>query len=115
MNRVWDYVGFIVWFIGLGTIVLWLAGSFAHPMLPPAFLLIGLASATFVAVRLLLLAIARWRVPLGIVRAAASARPPAAVIKPLPPTPDHSALRALPTVKPRDHFGLRGNAQKTVP
>jgi hypothetical protein len=79
-------------------------------MLPPALLLIGLASATFVAVRLLLLAIARWRVPFGVARAMAAARAPAAVIEP-PSKP----MRSLPTVKPRDHFGLRGNKQKTVP
>jgi hypothetical protein len=109
MNRVWDYAGFVVWFMGLGYIVLWLVGSPEHRMLSPAFHLVGLASATFVAVRLLLLAIARWRVPFGVARAAAGARAPAAVIKP-PPKP----VRALPTVKPRDHFGLRGNKQKTV-
>jgi hypothetical protein len=111
MNRVWDYAGFAVWFIGLGTVVLWLVGSFEHPMLPPALHTVGLASATFVAVRLLLLAIARWRVPFGVARAAAAARAPAAVIKSPPPKP----VRSLPTVKPRDHFGLRGNKQKTVP
>ena len=110
MNRVWDYAGFVVWFMGLGTIVLWLVGLSGHPMLPPALLLIGLASATFVAVRLLLLAIARWRVPFAVARAGAAARAPAAVIKP-PPKP----VRALPTVKPRDQFGLRGHRQKTVP
>ena len=109
MNRVWDYAGFVVWFMGLGTIVLWLVG-FGQPMLPPTLLLVGLASATFVAVRLLLLAIARWRVPFGVARASAAARAPAAVIK-APPKP----MRPLPTVKPRDQFGLRGNKQKTVP
>jgi hypothetical protein len=40
----------------------------------------------------------------------AAARAPAAVIEP-PSKP----MRSLPTVKPRDHFGLRGNKQKTVP
>ncbi len=109
MNRVWDYAGFIVWFIGLGYLVLWLVGSPEHHMLSPTFRLIGLASATFVAVRLLLLAIARWRVPFAGARAAAAARAPAAVPKP-PPKP----VRPLPTVKPRDHVGLRGNKQKTV-
>lgn len=111
MNRVWDYAGFIVWFMGLGYLVLWLVGSPEHRMLPPVFHVAGLASATFVAVRLLLLAIARWRVPFSVARATAAARAPAAVIKPPPPKP----VRSLPTVKPRDHFGLRGNKQKTVP
>ena len=102
MNRVWDYAGFVVWFMGLGTIVLWLVGSSEHPMLPPALLLVGLASATFVAVRLLLLAIARWRVPLT------GARAPDAVLKAPPPKP----ARPLPTVKPRGHFGLRGGVRR---
>ena len=36
MNRVWDYIGFAVWFAGLGYIVLWLFGSPEHLILPPA-------------------------------------------------------------------------------
>ena len=27
MNRVWDYIGFAVWFAGLGYIVMWLFGT----------------------------------------------------------------------------------------
>ncbi len=69
MNRVWNYAGFVVWFLWLGYIVLWLAGSPEHWLLPPALHLAGLASATFVAVRLLLLSIARWRAPVSVVRA----------------------------------------------
>ena len=107
MNRVWDYAGFVVWFCGLGYIVLWLAGSPEHRLLPPALHVAGLASATFVAVRLLLLAIARWRAPVSLVRAAAAARPPEGVLKSPPPKP----ARPLPTVKPRNHFGLRGTPQ----
>ena len=98
MNRVWDYAGFVVWFSGLGYILLWLVGAPKHGMLPPALHLIGLAAACFVAVRLLLLAIARWRVPPG---AASMAGPPETALPPRPPP------RPLPTVKPRNHFGLR--------
>ena len=106
MNRVWDYAGFIVWFMGLGYIVMWLIGSPEHRMLPPILHMVGLASATFVAVRLLLLAIARWRVPVSVARAAAGARTSDAVLK-----PPQKATRPLPTVKPRSHFGLRGTRQ----
>lgn len=91
--------------------MLWLVGSPQHHMPPPAFHLAGLALATFVAMRLQLLAIARWRVPFSVTRASATARPPGAVLKASPP----KAHRPLPTVKPRDQFGLRGNKQKTVP
>jgi hypothetical protein len=55
-------------------------------------------------VRLLLLAIARWRAPMSVVRASAAARAPNAVLK-APPQPP---ARPLPTVKPRSNFGLRG-------
>ncbi len=36
MNRVWDYIGFAVWFAGLGYIGLWLVGSPDYLALPPA-------------------------------------------------------------------------------
>ena len=54
MNRVWDYIGFAVWFAGLGYIVLWLLGSPDHLTLPPALHAIGVAAAMLVPVRLLL-------------------------------------------------------------
>jgi len=108
MNRVWDYIGFIVWFMGLGYLVMWLIGSPEHRMLPPAFHVVGLASATFVAARLLLLAIARWRAPTSVVRAGAAARAPDAVLK----TPPRKPARPLPAVKPRSHFGLRGGVRQ---
>jgi hypothetical protein len=101
MNRVWDYLGFIVWFTGLGYVVLWLVGWPEHRMLPPALHGIGLLSATFVCVRLIVLAIGRWRVPVaGGTVTPAGGRAPSAL--PEPPA------RPLPTVKPRNHFGLRG-------
>jgi hypothetical protein len=94
MNRVCDYCGFVVWFTGLGYIVLWLIAAPEQRMLPPALHGAGLLAATFVCVRLIVLAIRRWRVP------AAVARAPSVLAEPPP--------RRLPTVKPRDHFGLRG-------
>ncbi|HZT26960.1 MAG TPA: hypothetical protein VFA57_14775 [Pseudolabrys sp.] len=103
MNRVWDYAGFSVWFMGLGYIVLRLVDAPQHRNLPPTLHVTGLAAATFVAVRLLLLAIARWRVT-----PQASALPPASPAKELLPERAPQPALRLPTVKPRSHFGLRG-------
>jgi hypothetical protein len=100
MNRVCDYCGFVVWFMGLGYIVLWLVGAPEHRMLPPALHGVGLLSATFVCVRLIVLAIGRWRVPV----AGAATTPAGGSVSPAPAPPP----RPLPTVKPRNHFGLRG-------
>jgi hypothetical protein len=101
MNRVWDYIGFAVWFAGLGTIVLWLLGSPDHLTLPPALHAIGVASAMLVPVRLVLRAVSRRRA--GAVPAV-RARKPAAVLRP----PRRRSTHPLRPVKPRSHFGLRG-------
>ena len=60
MNRVWDYVGFAVWFAGLGYIVMWLLSSPDLLLLPPALHALGIASAMFVPA-LLLRAVSRRR------------------------------------------------------
>jgi hypothetical protein len=106
MNRVWDYIGFAVWFAGVGYIVLRLLGSPGHLALPPALHAIGLASAMFVAVRLLLHAVGRRRrAAVGVGAASAlPARRPTAILWP----PRRKPARALRPVKPRSHFGLRG-------
>ena len=65
MNRVWDYIGFAVWFAGLGYIVIWLLGSPDHLMLPPALHAVGVAAAMLVPVRLLLRAVGRRRAGAG--------------------------------------------------
>src|SRR5664279_2953398 len=65
MNRVWDYIGFAIWFAGLGYIVMWLLGSPDHLTLPPALHAVGVASATLVPLRLLLCAVSRWRAAAG--------------------------------------------------
>ena len=101
MNRVWDYLGFAFWFAGLGYIVLWLFGSPEHLTLPPALRVIGVASAMFVPVRLLLRAVTRRR---HAAACAIPARKPAAVLRPRRRKP----ACTLPPVKPRSHFGLRG-------
>jgi hypothetical protein len=103
MNRVCDYCGFVVWFTGLGYLVLWLIGGTEHRLLPPALHGVGVLAATFVCVRLIVLAIKRWRVPVGG-SAAALAGAAADAERQRPQQP----ARPLPTVKPRNHFGLRG-------
>jgi len=101
MNRVWDYIGFAVWFAGLGYIVMWLLGSPNHLLPPPALHAIGVAAAMLVSVRLLLRAAGHRRRTAQI---AARPRKPAAVLRPPWRRPKHP----LRPVKPRSHFGLRG-------
>ena len=102
MNRVWDYIGFAVWFAGLGYIVMWLLGSPDHLMLPPGLHALGVASAMLVPVRLLVRAVGRRRAAAATF--AVSARKPAAVLRPRRRKPAHPHR----FVKPRSHFGLRG-------
>jgi hypothetical protein len=100
MNRVWDYIGFAVWFAGLGYIVMWLLRSPDLLLPPPALHMLGVASAMFVPVRLLLRAMSRRRAAPDAV----AARKPAAVLRP----PRRKSSYPLRSVKPRSHFGLRG-------
>jgi hypothetical protein len=103
MNRVWDYIGFVIWFAGLGYIVMWLVGSTDHLTLPPGLHTLGVAAAMLVPVRLVLCAVRRRRAAasyMPVVRA----RNPASVLRPVRRKPQ----RPLRTVKPRNHFGLRG-------
>jgi hypothetical protein len=99
MNRVWDYIGFAVWFAGLGYIAMWLLGSPGHLVLPPGLHAIGVVSAMFVPVRLLFRAVARKQAAHTPVHP----RMPAAVMR---PTWRKQAPRRA--VKLRSHFGLRG-------
>jgi hypothetical protein len=134
MNRIKDYTKFVIWFAGLGYIVLWPVSSSgrsgrpfgasvicqdgtpgpldllcnsAHWLeLPPALHAIGSLSAVVVAVRLSMYVIMRWRRP-----AAAGAAPASTPPAPMP-------VAAVPSwrnpgqpfrqIKPRTHFGLRG-------
>ena len=101
MNRVWDYIGFAVWFAGLGYIAMWLVGSPDHLVLPPALHAVGVAAAVLVPVRLVLRAVGKQRT--GAVPPARP-RTPATVLRPTRRRP----ARPLRQVKPRNHFGLRG-------
>ena len=103
MNRVRDYIGFAVWFVGLGYIVMWLLSSPDLLLLPPVLHVVGIASAIFVPVRLLTRAISRRRAATGALRAV-PARTPATVLRP----PRRKTSYPLRSVKPRSHFGLRG-------
>jgi hypothetical protein len=103
MNRVRDYIVFAVWFAGLGYIVMWLLRSPDLLLLPPVLHAIGIASAMFVPLRLLLRVIRHRRAATGAVRVV-SARKPATVLRPPWRKPTHP----LRPVKPRSHFGLRG-------
>ena len=99
MNRVWDYIGFAVWFAGLGYIVMWLLGSPGHLVLPPALHAVGVASAMLVPLRLLLHAVSRRRAAPAV-----QPRNAAAVLRP----PRRKSSYPIRSVKPRSHFGLRG-------
>jgi hypothetical protein len=134
MNRIKDYTGFVIWFAGLGYIVLWpvsspdlsgrpfgasiicrdgtlglldsLCNSAHWLQLPPALHAIGSLSAIVVTVRLLLYAVRRWRRTAGAGAAEAPATP-----APMPAAVSPSwrnPARPLRPVKPRTHFGLRG-------
>jgi hypothetical protein len=100
MNRVWDYIGFAVWFAGLGYIGMWLFGTPGQLMLSPGLHAAGVTAAMFVPVRLLFRAVgARRHAPHTVPHP----RMPAAVLRPSWRKP----ARHRP-VKPRSHFGLRG-------
>jgi hypothetical protein len=131
MSRIKDYVGFAIWLLGIGYIVVWpltardhgapfaasLICSFAplaflchlpHPLtLPPGLQLIGLLSTGWVCLRLASRASARLR-RARIYRAgtasALSTRIPVALLRPSRRKP----IPPLRQVKPRSHFGLRG-------
>jgi hypothetical protein len=97
---VWDYIGFAVWFAGLGYIAMWLFGSPDHLVLPPGLHAIGVASAMFVPVRLLFRAVGARR---HAAQTAIRPRMPDAVLRP----PRRKPALGRP-VKSRSHFGLRG-------
>ena len=100
MRRVWDYIGFAVWFAGLGYIVMWLLRSPDLLLLPPALHELGLAAALLIPVLLIGRLVRRRRAAADAV----PARKPAVVLRP----PRRKSSNPLRRVKPRSHFGLRG-------
>jgi hypothetical protein len=127
-GRVLDYFRFAIWLFGVGYVVLWplIAADpigtalicpspplaflchFPHPLtLPPGLQLIGVLSAGWVCLEVLFRLIARVQRAQERRSSAASVlstRIPATVMRP----PRRKPLSALPQVKPRSHFGLRG-------
>ncbi len=108
-----EYCRFAISFVGLGYIALWplagyggrLFGVSLHPLsLPPALQAVGMLSAIFVTMRLLLLVVRRLR---GQGSAPTAATPEEAVT----PRAWRKFLRHLPPVKPRSQFGLRGTSR----
>ena len=128
MNRVCDYCGFVVRFLGVGYLAVWplaepgplaaigvcdgahmLAGLCRLPHwlpLPPGLHAIGLICALYVAPWLSLRPLARWRRRRTRDAVALAARVPA-VTRPVAQKP----LYPRATVKPRNEFGLRGVAR----
>ncbi len=107
MNCVCDYLGFVVWFTGLGYVVLWLVGSPEHRMLPPALHGLGLLSATFVCVRLIVLAIGRWRGPAAAANAAGRAPSRAAGGAAVRAAAPAAHRQAAQSIRPARHAGLK--------
>lgn len=133
MNRFKDYIGFAIWFTGIGYIALWPITSpevggrpfgaslfcgeaarsvldfLCHAALPlqmPANLhVLGFLAALFVVARLILLALRR------ALRTGDTPLDISALTMCLPgidPPARRKPSRRLPRVKPRAHFGLRG-------
>ena len=134
MNRIKDYIGFAIWFAGLGYIALWpvtspdlggkpfgaaifcrdiplsvldfLCNSVLPLQLPPSLHVLGFLSALFVTLRLLLYAFKRSRRAVGTRAADMSA--PVTLLPDAVAPPRRKPVRGLRPVKPRTHFGLRG-------
>jgi hypothetical protein len=126
VNRVRDYCGFAIRFVGLGYIVLWPVtapaslmqsgpGRASAPLwhylchgphvfsLPPGLHLIGMVCVACLAVRMIMRPLARRRQ--GEQRAV---MPAARLSAAVPRQPRHKPLGPHRTVKPRSQFGLRG-------
>lgn len=101
MNRVRDYIGFALWFLGLGYMALWPLTVHAALHLSPGLHLVGMLSSAWVMAGLALRPVRRWRRSRAAVddRVSSGASPPR-LARSAPPPRRY--------VKPRSHFGLRG-------
>jgi hypothetical protein len=104
MNRVWDYIGFAIWFAGLGYIALWVIGPPEQLILSPGLHAAGVGAAMFVPVRLVMRAVSRRRLA---AQNAPQPRKPASVLRPA----RHRPAYPHRPVKSRNHFGLRGKPE----
>ena len=104
MERIRDYGGFIVWFMGLGYLAGWAAAPDRLAAMPASVHAIGLTALAFLPWRAWV-----WWKRRGAANAAVA---PAVTASPSPPfTPIKQRRPAPPpkrNVKPRNHFGLRG-------
>lgn len=108
MNRVGEYIRFVMWFMGLGYAVLWpftaYDGLGVRLQLSPGLHLVGMLAASGVAICLLLRPLRRWRRSRepGAAASAPSAQPAVhlRLLRKPPPPPRRY-------VRPRTHFGLR--------
>ncbi len=101
MNRVRDYMGFALWFLGLGYMALWPLTAHDALHLSPGSHLVGMLAAAWVVAGLALRPIRRWRRS----RAAVNDRVSFGALSPRTARPAPPPRRY---VKPRSNFGLRG-------
>ncbi len=101
MNRVLDYMGFALWFLGLGYMALWPLTAHDALYLSPGLHLVGMLASVWVLAGLALWPIRRSRRSLAAVNKRASS----GTLKPRSARPPPPPRRY---VKPRSHFGLRG-------
>ena len=101
MNRVQDYIGFALWFVGLGYMALTPLTAHDALHLSPGLHVAGMLASAWVLAGLVLWPIRRWR------RSRAAVRDPSlsgtVQLRPKRPAPPPRRY-----VKPRSHFGLRG-------
>lgn len=99
MERIQDYGGFIVWFLGLGYLAGWAIAPDRLAAMPPSVHAIGMTAIAFLPWRVWVYWQGRRRH-----RPIEPAKPAAVTTyrAPLLPPPRR------PVVKPRAHFGLRG-------
>jgi hypothetical protein len=106
MNRVRDYFGFAVWFVGFGYIVLRLLGLSDRLRVSPSLHATGVIAAIAAVFSLFLHAVGRRRRSTegGAPSSPLFARLPIAVFRPSRRKPARRPAR----IKSRSHFGLRG-------
>ena len=102
MDRVRNYISFVVWFVGLGYVALWPL-AMTSPLLSPGLHLVGAAAALWVIARLVWLAMRRlMRVAQPPAPWRAALRQGVRVLRREPPAPPPPRW-----VPPRREFGLR--------
>ncbi len=104
MERIRDYGGFIVWFIGLGYLSAWATIAERLVAMPASVHAIGLTGLAFLPWRVWVW----WRGRRPATAAPAPVNPPSAALPSSPARYRRPAPPPRQNVKPRNHFGLRG-------